>query len=103
MIIRGGENVYPAEVEAALGEHPAVLMSAVVGLPDPELGERVAASVVTGTAVDQTEIEEFLTGRLAYFKIPRRWRFVSELPMTASGKIRRTDVKAAMSSLSEQV
>jgi fatty-acyl-CoA synthase len=94
VIIRGGENIYPAEVEAALSGHPEVAACAVVGVADPAWGELVAASVVLrGDPVDPEELEAFLTGRIAHFKIPRVWRFVDGLPMTAAGKIRRTQVK----------
>jgi acyl-CoA synthetase (AMP-forming)/AMP-acid ligase II len=97
VIIRGGENIYPAEVEAALSEHPEVAACAVVGVTDPSWGELVGASVVTrGNPVDPAELEAFLAGRLAHFKIPRVWRFTDALPMTASGKIRRTAVKEEM-------
>ncbi|SOD72132.1 fatty-acyl-CoA synthase/long-chain acyl-CoA synthetase [Jatrophihabitans sp. GAS493] len=98
VIIRGGENIYPAEVEAALGEHPDVLACAVVGLDDPHLGEQVAASVVTVGDRDPAELEAFLADRVAHFKIPRTWRFVAELPVTASGKVRRTAVRDSMQS-----
>jgi acyl-CoA synthetase (AMP-forming)/AMP-acid ligase II len=97
VIIRGGENIYPAEVEAALAAHPSVAACAVVGVADPAWGELVAASVVTsGEPVDPAALEAFLAGRLAHFKIPRVWRFVDGLPLTAAGKIRRTQVKAEM-------
>jgi len=97
VIIRGGENIYPAEVEAALAAHPAVAACAVVGVADPAWGELVAASVVTrGEPVDPADLESFLAGRLAHFKIPGVWRFVAALPMTAAGKIRRTEVKQEM-------
>ncbi|WP_161632177.1 class I adenylate-forming enzyme family protein [Nakamurella lactea] len=97
VIIRGGENIYPAEVEAALSTHPDVTGSAVVGLSDPSWGETVAASVIsTNPELTGADLEEYLEQRLAHFKIPRTWRFVAELPMTASGKIRRVEVKAGM-------
>jgi fatty-acyl-CoA synthase len=97
VIIRGGENIYPAEVEAALSEHPAVAGCAVVGIADPRWGEIVGASVVPrGNPADPAELESFLAGRLAHFKIPRVWRFTGSLPMTAAGKIRRTEVKEEM-------
>jgi fatty-acyl-CoA synthase len=97
VIIRGGENVYPAEVEAALAQHPDVAACAVVGIADARWGHLVGASVVArrGSA-SPVELELFLSERLAHFKIPRRWRFVETLPMTASGKIRRHAVQADM-------
>jgi fatty-acyl-CoA synthase len=97
VIIRGGENIYPAEVEAALSEHPQVAGSAVVGITDPAWGEIVGASVVAGgDPAKPAELEAFLAARIAHFKIPRVWRFVDEFPMTASGKIRRVVVKEEM-------
>ncbi|MFB4295095.1 class I adenylate-forming enzyme family protein [Actinomadura sp. NTSP31] len=97
VIIRGGENIYPAEVEAALSEHPEVAACAVVGVADPDWGELVGASVVPrGDPIDPQELEAFLSGRIAHFKIPRVWRFVPGLPMTAAGKCRRTQVKEEM-------
>jgi fatty-acyl-CoA synthase len=97
VIIRGGENIYPAEVEAALAGHPDVAACAVVGVADPSWGEIVGASVVTrGNPVEPAELEAFLAGRIAHFKVPRVWRFVPALPVTASGKIRRTRVKEEM-------
>jgi acyl-CoA synthetase (AMP-forming)/AMP-acid ligase II len=100
VIIRGGENIYPAEVEAALSEHSQVVSSAVVGIADPAWGEIVGASVqVSGAPVDPADLEAFLAERIAHFKIPRVWRFVDEFPMTASGKIRRVVVKEEMSAV----
>jgi acyl-CoA synthetase (AMP-forming)/AMP-acid ligase II len=97
VIIRGGENIYPAEVEAALGTHPDVMACAVVGLADPAWGETVAASVIaTRPGIAARELEGYLGERLAHFKIPRTWRFVDVLPMTASGKIRRVEVRDTM-------
>jgi fatty-acyl-CoA synthase len=97
VIIRGGENIYPAEVEAALSEHPEVAGCAVVGIADRAWGEIVGAAVLTGissgSSISPADLEAFLAGRLAHFKIPRVWRFVDAFPMTASGKIRRLTVK----------
>jgi o-succinylbenzoate---CoA ligase len=95
VIVSGGENVYPAEVEAALREHPTVAAAAVVGLPDAEWGERVAALVVpaAGAQLDAAELLAFLRGRLAGYKLPRTLRIVEALPQTASGKIARAAVR----------
>ncbi|TFV64291.1 long-chain fatty acid--CoA ligase [Geodermatophilus sp. DF01-2] len=95
LIIRGGENVYPAEVEGALMEHPAVLEAVVLGQTSDELGQEVAAVVVVepGAAVTDADLGAWLGDRLAYFKIPTRWRFTSEaLPRNATGKVMRTRV-----------
>jgi fatty-acyl-CoA synthase len=90
MYVSGGENVYPAEVERALCEHPDVLMCAVVGVPDDRWGEVGRAFVVrrpTAPAADQAELLAFLRGRLAGYKVPKSVRFVAELPMSPQGKV----------------
>jgi fatty-acyl-CoA synthase len=91
MIIRGGENIYPREVEDVLFTHPAVANVAVIGLPDPEWGEIVAAFVQTqpSTKPDGAELEAFCRRHLASHKVPRLWRFVSRFPQTASGKLQK--------------
>jgi o-succinylbenzoate---CoA ligase len=95
IIVSGGENVYPAEVEAALRAHPGIAAAAVAGLPDPEWGERVAALVVPapGARLEPAELLAFLRGRLAGYKLPRTLRAVAALPQTASGKIARAAVR----------
>jgi fatty-acyl-CoA synthase len=91
MIIRGGENVYPREVEDLLFTHPAIADVAVIGLPDPDWGETVAACVILreGTNVSPSELENFCRAQLAGFKVPRNWRFLDKFPQTASGKIQK--------------
>jgi fatty-acyl-CoA synthase len=91
MIIRGGENVYPREVEDVLFEHPSVVGAAVLGVPDEEWGEVVAAYVQLRPdhAVTGEEMERFCRQHLASFKVPRIWRIVDEFPQTASGKIQK--------------
>jgi O-succinylbenzoic acid--CoA ligase len=89
LVVTGGENVYPAEVEAVLLEHPAVREAAVAGVPDPEWGHLVAAWVVSERPLDWAELEQFCRERLAGFKVPRRWFRVDRLPRTASGKVQR--------------
>ena len=89
MIISGGENVHPTQVEAVLAEHPAVTDSAVVGLPDERWGELVVAYVVSSDPeLDAAALEAHCHGHpmLASFKRPRAYRFVEALPMTATGK-----------------
>lgn len=88
MIISGGENVYPAEVERVLGEHPAVVACAVVGRPDPRWQEVPVAFVVAREAVAADALIAFMRERLAAFKVPRDVRMVAELPRTALGKVR---------------
>jgi fatty-acyl-CoA synthase len=94
MYISGGENVYPAEIEDALCDHPEVLEAAVVGAPDPTWGEMGVAFVATraGRSLG-AELAEFLAGRLARYKLPRRYELVAELPRTGAGKIDRVDLR----------
>ena len=89
MVIRGGYNVYPRELEEILYEHPAVREAAVIGVPHPELGEEVGAAIVLvpGASVDEADIVEFVKGQVAAYKYPRVVWFVDELPKGATGKI----------------
>ena len=91
MIITGGFNIYPAELESALCEHPAVAMAAVVGVPDPLKGELAKAFIVLaqGQSVSEQELLDFCRTRLAAYKVPRLVAFVDDLPKTGSGKILR--------------
>ncbi|MGW0810136.1 class I adenylate-forming enzyme family protein [Nonomuraea sp. NPDC002799] len=96
MVIRGGENVYCAEVEAALFEHPAVDDTAVIGVPHDELGEEVGAviRVAPGRSVTPEELQSFLAGRIAKFKIPVHvWFRDGELPRNPGGKILKTHLR----------
>ena len=97
LIISGGANIYPAEVEAALDAHPAVRTSAVIGLPDEDWGARVHAIVqpVEGAAPDDREILEFVAERLARFKIPKSIEFTSEPLRDEAGKVRRAALRDA--------
>lgn len=98
MIIRGGENIAPAQIETALLTHPAVLEAAAVGLPDPDLGEIVAAAVVVDPTADVTsqDLLDYLDGRLAKFAVPSRWWLRTEqLPTNAAGKHVKRDIVAA--------
>jgi long-chain acyl-CoA synthetase len=96
MIISGGENVYPAEVEAVLRQHPGVAEVAVVGVPDETWGETVGAVVVPrqGVSLDGQALIDFARPRLAGYKRPRRIRIVDELPLNASGKVLKRDLRA---------
>jgi fatty-acyl-CoA synthase len=91
MIIRGGENIYPREIEAVLYEHPAVYDVAVVGVPDERWGEQVAAFVRLAEGVGATpeELSAHVRGRLAAYKAPRSWVFVDAFPLTGSGKVQK--------------
>ncbi|MGC4990416.1 class I adenylate-forming enzyme family protein [Nocardia salmonicida] len=94
LILRGGENVYPTEIENVLVEHPAVSDCAVFGVAHPDLGQEVAAVVVAEPgAVDPEELRAFVADRLAYFKVPVRWRITSDaLPRNATGKVTRREL-----------
>jgi acyl-CoA synthetase (AMP-forming)/AMP-acid ligase II len=98
MIIRGGENIAPAEVEAVLQSHPAVEEAAVVGVADVEWGQRVAAFVVLrgGQVLPSEELAEFCRQRLSSFKKPEIIRFLPELPKNPMGKILRRDLRAQL-------
>ncbi len=89
MIVSGGENVYPREVEDVLQEHPAVLEVAVIGVPDPRWGERVHALVVlrNGAEASEAELVASCRGRIAGYKVPKTVEFVGDLPKNATGKI----------------
>ena len=91
LIISGGENIHPAEIEQALALHPAVAECAAFGRPDARWGELVAVAVVlkAGAAATEAELLAHLQERLARFKLPRRWLFLPELPKTALGKVQR--------------
>ncbi|MGH7735149.1 MAG: class I adenylate-forming enzyme family protein, partial [Gemmatimonadales bacterium] len=91
MIVSGGENLFPAEIEAALAGHPHVAQAAVVGVPDARWGEAAVAVLrpVAGSAPHPAELEAWLRERLAAFKVPRRYVVVAELPLTASGKVQK--------------
>ncbi|MGY4711560.1 acyl-CoA synthetase [Mycolicibacterium sp. CBM1] len=95
MIISGGENIYPAEVESALREIPGVLDAAVIGVPDDTWGEVGLAVVVTEPTTPRhaDHLHSVLRTRLAAFKIPKHFRFVDELPKTPTGKVRKPDLR----------
>jgi oxalate---CoA ligase len=97
VINRGGEKVFPYEIEKAMLQHPAVLEAAAFGVPHPRLGESVAAAVVLkpGSTVGQRELNEFLAARLAAYKLPRRWCYRSSLPRGSSGKVLRKSLAEA--------
>jgi O-succinylbenzoic acid--CoA ligase len=99
LIISGGENVYPAEVESVLLAHPAVEEAAVVGLADARWGQVPAAAVKlrAGMAASEAELIDFSRARLAGYKIPQQVRFVAALPRNAAGKLLRDAVQAALS------
>jgi fatty-acyl-CoA synthase len=91
MIIRGGENIYPREIEEFLYTHPDVVDAQVIGVPSERYGEEVMAWVRLrpGATVTETGLADFCKGRIATFKIPVYWKFVDEFPMTVTGKIQK--------------
>lgn len=89
LIIRGGENVYPREVEEFLHTHPKIAEVQVVGIPDRRLGETVVAWIRLKEAVGEEEIRDFCSGKIAYFKVPQYIRFVDAFPMTVTGKVQK--------------
>jgi fatty-acyl-CoA synthase len=91
MIIRGGENIYPRELEEFFYSHPAVADVQVIGVPDARLGEAVAAWIrlKPGETATEEGLREFCRGKIAHFKIPQYIRFVEEFPMTVTGKIQK--------------
>jgi fatty-acyl-CoA synthase len=91
MLIRGGENVYPREIEEFLFRHPKVQAVNVFGVPDPKYGEEVCAWIVLkpGQQATEEEIRAFCQGQIAHYKIPRYIRFVTEMPMTVTGKVQK--------------
>ncbi len=98
MIIRGGENISPAEIEAVLYSHRGVEEVAVIGVPDVEWGQRVVAVVVRrpGEQVDAAELGEFCRQRLATFKKPEVFRFVDALPKNQMGKVLKKELRAEL-------
>ena len=91
MIIRGGENIFPREIEQRLFTHAAVGDVAVVGIPDERWGEQVCAFVRTapGALPEKEELDAYVRAELAAYKAPRIWVFVDEFPMTPSGKVQK--------------
>jgi len=98
MVIRGGENVYPREVEEFLYTHPKISEAQVFGVPDKKMGEEICAwiQLKNNETATEEEIREFCKGKITHFKIPRYISFVTEYPMTVTGKIRKIDMREAM-------
>jgi long-chain acyl-CoA synthetase len=100
MIVSGGENVYPIEVEEVLAQHDAVADVTVIGVPDSRWGETVTALVVRrgGTTVAASELLAFARERLASYKLPRAIEFVDEFPRTPTGKVLKRELRARYAS-----
>jgi fatty-acyl-CoA synthase len=97
MVIRGGENIYPREIEEFLYTHPDVLDAQVVGVPDVRFGEELCAWVILREGAPELTAEtlrEFATGKLAHYKIPRYVVVVTEFPMTVTGKVRKVEMRS---------
>ena len=98
MVIRGGENIYPREVEEFLYRHPKVQDVQVVGVPDAKYGEELCAWVIVkpGQTVTEDELKAFCQGQIAHYKVPRYIRLVSAFPMTVTGKIQKFKIRDEM-------
>nr|WP_315591928.1 AMP-binding protein [uncultured Cupriavidus sp.] len=98
MLIRGGENVYPREIEEFLFRHPKVQSVQVFGVPDPKYGEEICAWIVLrpGETATEVDIREFCRDQIAHYKIPRYIRFVDEMPMTITGKVQKFAMRETM-------
>jgi acyl-CoA synthetase (AMP-forming)/AMP-acid ligase II len=93
MIISGGANIYPREIEEVLLRHPAVVECSVVGRPHPEWGEEVVAFVVRKNSVSPDDLEKLCLDNIARFKRPREYRFVEALPKNNYGKVLKTELR----------
>jgi len=98
LVIRGGENIYPREIEEFVYRHPKVQDVQVVGLPDKKYGEELCAWIIAkpGQSVTADEVREFCKGQIAHYKVPRYIEFVTEFPMTVTGKIQKFKIREAM-------
>ncbi|MDP3842262.1 MAG: AMP-binding protein [Oxalobacteraceae bacterium] len=98
MVIRGGENIYPREIEEFLYRHPAIQDVQVIGVPDPKYGEELCAWIVLrpGASLDAAALRAFCEGQIAHYKIPRYLRFVDAFPMTVTGKVQKFRMREVM-------
>jgi fatty-acyl-CoA synthase len=98
MVIRGGENIYPREIEEFLYRHPQVQDVQVVGVPDQKYGEELCAWIIAkpGTKPTEDDIRAFCKGQIAHYKVPRYIRFVTSFPMTVTGKIQKFKIRDEM-------
>ncbi len=99
MINRGGENIYPREIEIPLEGHPKIADVAVIGAPDPSLGERVRACVILreGCRMTPEEVKDYLRERIAKYKLPEFVEFMTEFPRNPTGKVRKKELKKMFS------
>ena len=98
MVIRGGENIYPREIEEFLFTHPDIEQASVFGIPDPKYGEELGVwvKIRSGAAVTEDEVREFCRGELAHYKVPRHVKFVDSFPQTVTGKIQKFKIRERM-------
>jgi fatty-acyl-CoA synthase len=98
MVIRGGENIYPREIEEFLYRHPKIQDVQVVGLPDSRYGEELCAWIIVkpGESLDEDGVRSFCQGQIAHYKVPRYIRFVDAFPMTVTGKIQKFRIREEM-------
>ena len=98
MVIRGGENIYPREIEEFLYRHPKILEVQVIGIPDPRYGEELCAWIRLrdGAVATIEEVRTFCDGQIAHYKIPRHIKFVADFPMTVTGKIQKFAMREQM-------
>ena len=98
MVIRGGENIYPREIEEFLYRHPAILDVQVIGVPDKKYGEELCALIIlrSGETLDEQGVRDFCQGQIAHYKVPRYVRFVAEFPMTVTGKVQKFRMREMM-------
>ena len=95
MIVSGGENVFPAEVEDLLAKHEKIAEAAVIGVSDEDFGQRLKAYVVprSGASVEESELKDYGKSNLARYKVPREVEFLDELPRNATGKVLKRELK----------
>jgi fatty-acyl-CoA synthase len=100
MVIRGGENLYPREIEDFLYRHPKIRDVQVIGVPDPKYGEELCAWIIVrdGESLSEPEVREFCSGQIAKHKVPRYIKFVDGFPMTVTGKIQKYQIRELMKS-----
>jgi len=98
MVIRGGENIYPREVEEYLYRHPDIQDVQVFGVPDTKYGEELCAWIISksGTTLDEESVRKFCQNRISHYKIPRYIRFVESFPSTVTGKVQKFAMREAM-------
>jgi fatty-acyl-CoA synthase len=98
MVIRGGENIYPREVEEFLHQHPAVQNVQCFGIPNPKYGEVLCAWIhlKEGATITETEVKQFCDGKIAHYKVPTHVQFVTDYPMTITGKIQKFKMREMM-------